>query len=250
VDGKEIGESPTFVELEVGKVHKITAEKEGYTPSTVFVNPVKDKTVFVNIKLSLKPEEVSISLPSNMFVGERAGISAKAVYSNKVVNLTQNNSKIEVHGDAIKLQGDEIIAVKPGKSLIRVEYHGIIKKKIITVLPTNSISISVGSTMMGEFGISTTYNTKLFFVSAGYYITPSLISVEGGVKLSLWILETKLGASYFVGAANPFGIFTEMGIKLAMVEPYVKIIVPVGFIGAVDGIPAILYGGVSLNIGF
>ena len=244
------GNTPKKIPVYSQKV-AVKVTKYGYAPSqkTVFIQKGETKNVSFTLKELTK--KIVVKAPSSMHKGETANISIEAVtYTNKTRNLSLKDVKIQIKGDSIKIENGKIIPVKPGKSTIKVEYKGIVEEKDITILLTNSISISVGSTMMGEFGINAEYSTKFFFASAGYYITPSLISVEGGVKFSLWAVETKLGASYFIGAESPFGIFTETGIKLGMIEPYLKIIVPVGFIGAVDGIPAILYGGVSLNIGF
>ena len=115
-------------------------------------NPVGNTPLTTNLKagtytITLNPlqggyssltQTIVVSQPNQVF-----NFTLNAVTGNIIFNLP-NDAKVFINGQLVQFKANSQMAFPAGTYTIRIEYHGLVVEKTITITANQTITISIG----------------------------------------------------------------------------------------------------------
>ena len=226
--------------------------EEEYTPQgKAFIHIQKGKTLPLTFQLSPMPKKLALSgVPSTVFAGSSMPIKLKAFVQGSWKDVNLKDAKVEISGESIKLENGRLVAVKPGKTTVKMEYNGASLEKVIIVRGSKALGLGTGMFVTGDLSIFGEFDFTFVFIQAQYYPPGNLFSLCGGAKYSFLGFDIKIGWQYFFEKYGTSGPFLGVDHKLFFIKPFVHIMIPLKFVGRVDGVPIMLTLGISTNFEF
>jgi len=98
---------------------------------TVTLNPLQQG-------YSSLTQTIVVSAPNQVF-----NFTLNAISGNIIFNLP-NDAKVFINGQMVQFKANSQISLPAGTYTIRIEYHGLVVEKTITINPNQTITISIG----------------------------------------------------------------------------------------------------------
>ncbi|MEJ5273871.1 MAG: PEGA domain-containing protein, partial [Spirochaetota bacterium] len=98
---------------------------------TVTLNPLQQG-------YSSLTQTIVVSTPNQVF-----NFTLNAISGNIIFNLP-NDAKVFINGQMVQFKANSQISLPAGTYTIRIEYHGLVVEKTITINPNQTITISIG----------------------------------------------------------------------------------------------------------
>ncbi|NMC67712.1 MAG: PEGA domain-containing protein, partial [Spirochaetales bacterium] len=83
-------------------------------------------------------QTIVVSQPNQVF-----NFTLNAISGNIIFNLP-NDAKVFINGQMVQFKANSQISLPAGTYTIRIEYHGLVVEKTITISPNQTITISIG----------------------------------------------------------------------------------------------------------
>lgn len=117
INNKPVGTTPLNINLAPGTYTvTLNATSGGYTSLT---------------------QTIVVSAPNQVF-----NFTLQAANGNVIFNLP-NDAKVYINGQMIQFKANSQISLAPGTYTIRIEYHGLVVEKTITIISNQTITISI-----------------------------------------------------------------------------------------------------------